>query len=416
MRILITGCTYFPSRNGQAIFTINLAEGLAARGNNVLVVIPKLKETPHLTERNGVKIIQTPALDLSFLHTESAMSLFPAREVQKILNHFQPDIIHIHDHYPLSKTFVNEAKKRHIRVVGTNHFVPDNLSPYIPGYKFAKSFFNQVMWEWMLSTYNHLHFATAPSRTAAEILRNQKIKLPVYPISCGVDTDRFKFDSQIDKKTWREKYFLDTEKPVFLFVGRVDAEKKIDVLINALNIRQKDDVQFAIAGSGAHRKQLEILVSHLGLTNQVKFLGFIPDGDLPALLNSIDVFTMPSEAELLSIASLEAMACGKPLMLARARALPELVHHEKNGYLFEPGSPEDAARTIDILLSQKERWPQMGIESHKLVQTHTLENTIAGYSMLYEALLSNARLPNPQTEWLSIRPGAAGFQNIASVN
>ena len=57
MRILITGCTYFPSRNGQAIFTINLAEGLAAKGNKVLVVIPKLKGLPSLSKRNGVDII-----------------------------------------------------------------------------------------------------------------------------------------------------------------------------------------------------------------------------------------------------------------------------------------------------------------------------------------------------------------------
>ena len=416
MRILITGCTYFPSRNGQAIFTINLAEGLAAQGHTILVVIPRLKETPSLTERNGVKIIQTPAFDLSFVHSESAMSLFPIRKVRTILNEFQPDIIHIHDHYPLSKAFVIEAKKRHIKVVGTNHFVPDNLSPYIPGYKYFKSFYNQIMWKWMLSTYNQLDFATAPSRTAAEILRNQNIKLPVYPISCGVDTSRFKLDSLIEKQIWREKYHLDPEKPVFLFVGRVDAEKKIDVLVKALNIRQKDDIQFAIAGSGAYRKHLETIVNQLELQNQVKFLGFIPDSDLPSLLNSIDVFTMPSEAELLSIASLEAMACAKPLLLARARALPELVHNEKNGYLFESGSSEDAARKIDILLKQKDGWQQMGLESLNLVQTHTLENTIAGYSMLYEALLSNVKLPNPQTEWLTLRPGAAQFQKIAMEN
>jgi 1,2-diacylglycerol 3-alpha-glucosyltransferase len=416
MRILITGCTYFPSRNGQAIFTINLAEGLAAQGHKVLVVIPKLIETPLLSERKGVKIIQTPALDLSLLHSESAMSLFPLREVRKILKEFKPEIVHVHDHYPLSRTFVTEARKNHIKVVGTNHFVPDNLSPYIPGYKFSKSFFNSVMWKWMLSTFNLLNFATAPSRTAAELLRNQKIKLPVYPISCGVDTERFISDPAINKSIWREKYKLDPEKPLFLFVGRVDAEKKIEVLINALKIRNADDIQLVVAGTGANKKYLEEMVEHLGLANQVKFPGFIPDEDLPALLNAIDIFAMPSEAELLSIASLEAMACAKPLLLANARALPELIHNGKNGYLFEPGSPEDAARKIDMFISQKDCWMDMGQESLNMVQTHTLSNTIAGYSMLYEALLSNARLPNPQTEWLAIRPGGAGFKRSLSAN
>ena len=242
---------------------------------------------------------QTPAFDLSFVHAQSAMSFFSLREVRTILDEFKPEIIHIHDHYPLSRTFVIEAQKRHIKVVGTNHFVPENLSPYIPGHIVFKSFLNQIMWEWMLSTFNKLDFATAPSRTAAEILRNQDIKLPVYPISCGVDTHRFEPDLHIDRQYWRQKYQLDPEKPVILFVGRVDAEKKIDVLIQALKLRNKDDIQFAIAGSGAHRKHLENLVNQSGLSNQVKFLGFIPDEDLPSLLNSIDIFTMPSEAELL---------------------------------------------------------------------------------------------------------------------
>ena len=58
----------------------------------------------------------------------------------------------------------------------------------------------------------------------------------------------------------------------------------------------------------------------------------------------------------------------------------------------------------------------MGEESLELVQTHTLENTIAGYSLLYETLLTNSKLPNPQTEWLTIRPGAAGFQKITSMD
>jgi 1,2-diacylglycerol 3-alpha-glucosyltransferase len=416
MRILITGCTYFPSRNGQAIFTINLAEGLAAKGNEVLVVIPKIKGLPPLTERNRVKIIQTSSFDMNFIHAQSAMSFFPLHEVRKVLDEFKPEIIHIHDHYPLSRCFVFEAKKRHIKVVGTNHFVPDNLSPYIPGHAVFKSLLNQIMWKWMLSTFNKLDFATAPSRTAAEILRNQDIKLPVYPISCGVDTHRFEQVSQIEKQSWRQKYKLDSEKPVILFVGRVDAEKKIDVLIQAMKLRRKDDIQFAIAGSGAHRKHLENLVNQMGLSNQVKFLGFIPDEDLPPLLNSIDIFTMPSEAELLSIASLEAMSCGKPLLLARSRALPELINNGKNGCLFEPGSPEDAAQKIDFLLSQKDQWTKMGTESLQLVQTHTLENTIAGYSMLYETLLSNSRLPNPQTEWLAIRPGTGKMQKITSLN
>lgn len=406
MRILITGCTYFPSRNGQAIFTINLAEGLAAQGHEVLVVIPKIKETPILEKRNGVDIIQVPALNLSRLHEESATPIFPVKEVRPILERFSPDIIHIHDHYPLSRTFVDEARKLRIKVVGTNHFVPENLTPYIPGHSIARPLLNFVMWKWMLSTFNLLDFATAPSKTAAEILRDQKFKLPVYPISCGVNTKRFKVEPDIDIRQWREKYNLAVDKPIFLFVGRVDSEKNIEVLINAVRIRKRKDIQLVIAGNGANKKHLESITHNYGVGDQVKFLGFVPNEDLPALLNVSDIFTMPSEAELLSIASLEAMACGKPLLLANARALPELVHNGMNGYLFEPGSSIDAARKIDILLERQQEWKIMGEKSLQIVQAHTIENTIAGYTILYEYLINGQGMPDPIKEWMTIRPGS----------
>lgn len=416
MRILITGCTYYPSRNGQSIFTINLAEGLAAQGNHVLAVIPSLDGKETFFERNGVMVQKVRAVDLSWIHPETAMTFFPGPQVREILDRFHPDIIHIHDHYPISNTFVREARRRGIRVVGTNHFVPDNLAPYVPGSDHFKNILSKIMWRWMLFTFNQLDFATAPSRTAAEILREQKIRLPVYPISCGVDTKRFKPDNTLDRAFWRRKYNLDPEKPVFLFVGRIDSEKKIDVLLKALKIRNKNDIQLAIAGGGSNKKHLEQLAKTFHLEQQVRFLGFVPNEDLPLLINAVDVFTMPSEAELLSIASLEAMACAKPLLLANARALPELVHEGLNGFLFQAGNPKDAAKKMDLLIEQSSFWESMGKESLHLVQSHTLENTIEAYSMLYYALVAGRKLPNPQTEWPSVRPGATALKKSPSVN
>jgi 1,2-diacylglycerol 3-alpha-glucosyltransferase len=416
MRILITGCTYFPSRNGQSIFTINLAEGLAARGNKVLVVIPALGGHAREYERNGVQIKELDSMDLGKLHPEAVVSFGSGKQVRAILDEFQPDLIHIHDHYPLSTTMVREGKKRKIKVVGTNHFVPDNLSPYVPGSAHFFKILSRIMWFWMRLTFDRLDFATAPSRTAAEIMRQQNIKLHIYPISCGVDTNRFKPDPGLDRTLWRQKYNLDAVKPVILFVGRVDAEKKLDLLIRALHHRNKNDVTLAIAGNGSHRKNLEQMVQHLGLEEQVKFLGFVPNEDLPSIINAVDIFTMPSEAELLSIASLEAMACAKPILLSNARALPELVHNGVNGYLFNPGSVEDLAAKMDLLLTHPEKWNDMGKESLRMAQAHTLENTITGYSMLYYTLVAGNKLPNPQTEWLKIRPGAAALSEITFNN
>jgi len=123
------------------------------------------------------------------------------------------------------------------------------------------------------------------------------------------------------------------------------------------------------------------------LGQRVKFIGFVPDEDLSALYNSTDIFVMPSTAELQSIATLEAMACGKPVLCANAQALPELVTNGLNGYLFTPNDPADAAHRIDQLMIEHSRWAAMGQASIAIATHHSLTHTIRHYEELYTSLL-----------------------------
>jgi 1,2-diacylglycerol 3-alpha-glucosyltransferase len=176
---------------------------------------------------------------------------------------------------------------------------------------------------------------------------------------------------------------------VFFFVGRVDREKRLDVIISAIGLLDRDDIQFMIAGNGAKKDSLLEQVQELGLEQRVHFTGFVPNSDLPSLLNSIDVFCMPGEAELLSIASLQAMACARPILAANALALPELVTSGVNGLLFHPGDVEDAARCMTWLVDHPDQWLAMGAASLERVQPHRLENTVQRYERLYQNVLAH---------------------------
>ena len=175
---------------------------------------------------------------------------------------------------------------------------------------------------------------------------------------------------------------------MFFFVGRVDREKRLDVIIRAIRLLNRDDIRFVIAGNGAAKVRLIALVRELGLEQKVHFTGFIPSTDLPSVLNSIDVFAMPSEAELLSIASLQAMAWARPMLVADAVALPELVTADGNGFLFRPGDVDDAARCMTALADHPERWASMGAASLEHVLPHGLERIVHRYEELYRAVLS----------------------------
>jgi glycosyltransferase involved in cell wall biosynthesis len=338
-------------------------------------------------ELNGVRIRALGAVSLGFWYPGARATLFPSLPVRQAFHDFSPDLVHIQDHYPISQTAFQYARKLGLRVIGTNHFMPENLAPYLQPLPRFTHAYRWTLWRWMLDLFNQLDLATAPSRTAASILRQEGLNAPVYPVSCGVDLNRFRPIQHLDRTTVRKRYGIHPDKAVFLFVGRVDGEKRLDVLIQAMALTGRNDVQLAIAGKGAALKELKRMARGLNLGEKVHFTGFVPDQDLAALLNSADAFAMPSEAELLSIATLEAMACGKPALVAQAQALPELVSQGINGFLFHKGDPADAASCMERFAAQRERWADMGAASLAKAQAHGIGSVIQRYEELYEMVL-----------------------------
>jgi 1,2-diacylglycerol 3-alpha-glucosyltransferase len=388
MRILIVASGQYIAFHGQAIFTINLAEGLARNSNDVVVVGASERRRSYREQINGVQLVALGATSLKLIHPDSHLALFPSFFCGRILNEFRPDIVHIQDHYPVSRAMLFAARRRGIKVVGTNHFMPDNLAPYVPLISKIKPVYNWVLWHWMREVYDRLDAVAGPSRTAAEMLTKVGLRPPVSAISCGVKTDLFHPDPSVDRLAWRTRYGIDPARIVFFFVGRVDGEKRLDVILRALHLLNRDDIRFVIAGNGAAKPSLMALVQELGLEQKVTFTGFIPNSDLPSVLNSIDLFIMPSEAELLSIASLQAMACARPMLVADAVALPELVSANENGLLFRPGDIQDAARCMAILADHPERWSAMGASSLAHVQAHSIENVVHRYEEFYRSVIS----------------------------
>jgi 1,2-diacylglycerol 3-alpha-glucosyltransferase len=392
MRILIAETPQYIAFHGQAIFTINLAEGLAKRGHEVLALVASDTGRAYRSELNGVRIEALAALNLKLFHPDAFLPLFSARAVQHAIQTFQPDIVHIQDHYALCRNAAITAQRLGVKSVGTNHFMPENLAPYVPVLSKIRPVFNWVLWHWMSETYNRLNAIVAPSRTAAELIRSAGLRPPVFPISCGVKTDLFHSNPDVDRLAWRARYGIDPDKIIFFFVGRVDKEKRLDVILHALHQLNRQDFQMVIAGKGAQANRLKTLARKLNLGGKIHFTGFLPNEDLPSVLNSIDVFVMPSEAELLSIATLQAMGCARPILAADAIALPELVTDDVNGRLFPPGNVEEAARCMEWFADHPERWSGMGAASLEKVKPHSLNNILSLYETLYEKLLAGAPL------------------------
>ncbi len=387
MKILIATETYVPTVNGVAYFSHNLAVLLANKNHEVYVIHPSTtsKETlvtkGNLTEF-GLSSIRIPL----YPKLRIAQPAFAKKSIRDFIAKVKPDIIHIQNHFIIGRYTLEIAKKLNIPIVGTNHVTAENFISYLDWFKPAKAGVNKIIYKQFADVYNELDQVTAPTETTARLTEKFGIKKRVIAISCGVDLKRFNpTNSGI---AIREKYKI-PDKPILLYVGRLDKEKRIETILESIPRIKKDiDVQLVIAGTGKNREDLEAQVAKMGIGKSVTFTGFVPDAELPNFYRIADIFVIAGIAETQSIVTMEALASGLPIVAANAMALPELVHDGENGYLFPADNDEILAEKVIKILSDKELKDAMGRKSLEIIQAHDINKTIERFEALYKDVIA----------------------------
>ncbi len=387
MRILIGTDTYYPHANGASYFTQRLAKGLVEAGHDVLVICPGQKLTNQYTRHNGVRMFGIRSVPVLFYKDfRFAPPGFMTRAIDQVMSDFKPDIVHIQSHFFVSIAVLQVAKAHHLPTVGTNHFMPDNFLPFFP---LAKDTVRKLGWEAMKRVFVQLDAVTTPTKSAAKLLHSVGFTHPVQAISCGIDLKRFtpgKKDPELLKR-----YGIRSDVPMFLFVGRVDKDKRIGFIIRAFaKAHAQAPMQFVVAGRGPERAMLNKLATSLGQTDSVHLVGFVPDTQLPAFYRLGDTFIAASIAELQSIVTLEALATGLAVIAANAIALPELAQPGKNGFLFEPKDIDELAKHMVTLAKNPKLRAKYGKASLKIVQAHDFNKTISDYVAVYERVKSDS--------------------------
>ena len=148
------------------------------------------------------------------------------------------------------------------------------------------------------------------------------------------------------------------------------------------------DFQLVIAGCGALEKKLKKLVVDLSITHAVTFTGFIPDEDLPNLYCLADSFIMAGTAELQSIATMEAMASALPILAVDAVALPELIKHGENGFLFPAMDISQLTKYIEVIFTNEPLRKTMAQKSLEFISVHSIDKVMHRFVEIYRNLVS----------------------------
>jgi glycosyltransferase involved in cell wall biosynthesis len=377
LTILIGADTFPPDVNGAAKFAERLAVGLVGRGHRVVVVAPSPDEKfgPRIESHDGVDLEVYRLRSWSWFNHPWARFALPwevRADTRAILDEVKPDVVHIQSHINVGWGLVREAHDKGIRVIATNHFMPENIAQFLPLPQFGVDWLTRTLWKVAMKTYAMVDEATTPTRKAADYLERAVRRSGVHAISCGLDISNYR--PVMGKRA----------EPYAVFLGRVEQEKRIEELLYALARFPKDALRVVIAGSGDDQGRLEKIARDNGVADRVEFRGHVDEQTLRTLLSEAAVFVMPSIAELQSIATMEAMASGLPIVAANAMALPHLVHDGKNGFLFEPrdisGLTAAIARVLDSSDSEYRAFQR---ESLSIVADHDINATLDRFEQIY---------------------------------
>jgi glycosyltransferase involved in cell wall biosynthesis len=265
--------------------------------------------------------------------------------------------------------------------------MPENFTVLLKN-KSLKKIFENYLWKGFSKVFNQVSLVITPTETGARLIR-PRLKVNVIAISSDISLKVF--NPSGDTRKIKERYFI-PDKPVLLYVGRLDPEKHIEeILIAVATAVKKIDFCFVVIGKGISKTTLEKLTKELGITDIVIFTGFVPDDDLPYFYKLSRCFIIASIAELLSLATLQAMASGLPVISVNAGALGEIVKDKLNGYLYNEGDIPAIVQSIENIFTNDDIYTKMSKKSREYVQEHDINKTLESFEKLYQDIVAETK-------------------------
>ncbi len=367
MNILQIYKDYFPVLGGIENHLRDLSEGLVARGHRVTVLVTNQDRRTLIEYPSPGLTIVKAGCQIRLASTPLSLAMLPLAGLT------MPDIVHLHFPYPPGDLAALVVPHRPPLVV-TYHSDIVRQQVLLRAYR-----------PLLLHTLRRAAriMATSPNYMASSIfLQPYAEKCRVVPL--GIDPGRFAGVEQA--AGWR----AGAEK-VVLFVGRLRYYKGLHILLDAM---PHISATLLLAGSGPERQRLEEQARALKIMDRVRFLGDVPDADLPGLYHSADVFVLPAHlrAEALGLAQIEAMACGIPCVSTELGTGTSFANqHNETGLVVPPGDPHQLAGAINSLLADPDLRRCYGAAARRRVDAlFTRDHMLDGVEAVYREVWSSS--------------------------
>ncbi len=396
--ILIANNVYPPIMAGGAeLIVAYLAEGLAARGHKVTVVSTCAPEMePYADEhRNGVDVVrffpknvywsfsrgERPGYEKALWHLRDAWNRDAARRFGRIVADRKPDLLHTHLIDGFSASIWRKAKRSGVPVLHTAHDYHLLCPRAVMLTKSLQICRNptagcRIYRGWHLKTARDVDLFCSPSQFLIDKHVEQGLAVPrVAKVANGIPLPVIELAGRPADGPRR-----------FVFAARLTVEKGCAVVLDAIRAMPDDaDYELSVAGRGPFEDQFK---AEAARNPRVKFLGYIQGDQKDALFKASDCVLLPSLwYENAPVVIVEAAAYGMAVIGSRIGAIPEFVHDEKTGLLFQPGDGIGLAAAMMRLVREPALAGQFGQNASALAASSGVKQMVDAYEAEYAQLI-----------------------------
>lgn len=375
LSICMVSDDFLPAATGVGVHVKLVAPELVRRGHQVCVITSRRKGEPEIEQWEGVTIYRVFTVKLYGFY----QALPSTAKVLAILKLARPALVHHHYVGFMMMQVCSVAESLNLRQVSTYHFSVEVLTQP-PPLRPLRGLIQRLM----TSYNNRFDLVIAPSRNLVTQIVDEGVQTPVRYITnpvvfgdtaCVVPAER-------------------TPSFTVLYAGRLGTEKNIGYLIMAFAALLKNlpEAVLWVAGRGPEGPALESLTAQLGMSDKVKFLGFLDHPTLARYYAACDVFVLPSIQEAQPLVAMEAMWFGRPVIVTSAIvAAEEMVDQGVNGYIVDPESVDDLTSRLQLLAAQPATRAAQGEASRLRASAYQPELVVDALELAYRDLLASAR-------------------------
>ena len=339
LRVALFSGNYNYVRDGANQALNRLVGYLLRQGVNVRVYSPTVKE-PAFPPTGD--LVSVPAMPFPG-RGEYRVPIALTRRVRRDLAEFNPNVVHVSSPDVVAHRAVSWARRHQIAAVASVHTRFDTYFSY-----YGLQFVEPVVRSSLRRFYRRCEVVLAPAESMAAILRGQRMNRDIEIWARGIDRDQFNPGRRDGE--WRRSVGIADDELAICFLGRIVMEKGIDIFADAIRSLEARGIKHKVVaiGDGPARGWFEEQMP------QAVFTGELTGANLAHALASTDVLLNPSVTETFGNVTLEAMACGLPVVAAEASGTTNLVRHGVTGMLVDEYEPDAFAEALAAYVADPE--------------------------------------------------------------